>query len=218
VKGGPTSAKEVGQGTKQTPGSASAQTGHSPALSIAGFGLKSRHRGNEDVMSACADGSCRTPPECTGAKSAQDERRGCTGRSPRSQERMGCTGAKSARPGANGCTRAKSAQPGAVECTGAKSAQPGVVECTGPKSAQPGVVECTGRSPRSQERMNSPLELREVRLRGLLVRHAAGVHQSEVPQVKPRAVCEAFRCRCGGFSRSRRERCIRLRLQYVSDT
>jgi hypothetical protein len=50
--------------------------------------------------------------------------------------------------------------------------------------------------------MNSPLELREVRLRGLRLPHAGQVHRGEVPQVKPRVVCEAFRSRCGGFSRS----------------
>jgi hypothetical protein len=36
------------------------------------------------------------------------------------------------------------------------------------------------RVPPGQERMNSPLENREVRLRGLPVPHAAGVHRSEV--------------------------------------
>ena len=59
--------------------------------------------------------------------------------------------------------------------------------------------------------MNSPLEIREVRLRGLVrcgeVPRAAatlpGEWQVLFRQLKPRAVCEAFRGRCGGFSRSR---------------
>ena len=65
--------------------------------------------------------------------------------------------------------------------------------------------------------MNSPLERRKVRLRGLRaagcvraprLQPTDGSRPSSLMvqwQVKPRAVCGAFRRCCGGFSRSPRE-------------
>jgi hypothetical protein len=50
--------------------------------------------------------------------------------------------------------------------------------------------------------MNSPLELHEVRLRGLHGQAACGERPFAMEQLKPHAVCGAFRSRCGGFSRS----------------
>ena len=50
--------------------------------------------------------------------------------------------------------------------------------------------------------MNSPLELRDVRLRGPLVPHWRWCTPPAPVQLKPRAVCGAFRVSSGGFSRS----------------
>jgi hypothetical protein len=59
------------------------------------------------------------------------------------------------------------------------------------------------------ERMNSPQQLHEVRLRGRGGPAACGVPgicasatRNTRPPLKPHAACEAFRSRCGGFSRS----------------
>jgi hypothetical protein len=47
------------------------RTGARPPPSAANEFAASRLRGYDDVISACADGSCRTPSECTGAKFGQ---------------------------------------------------------------------------------------------------------------------------------------------------
>ena len=58
--------------------------------------------------------------------------------------------------------------------------------------------------PAPARRMNPRLRGREnviAAVRRRLAPRRADVHRSVVQQVKPRAVCEAFRSRCGGFSR-----------------
>ena len=115
----------------------------------------------------------------------------------------------------NSPQRTTRSPPARTPVTGRPSAPGSVVPST------PSEVSSTSEVPPGPERMNSPLEIHEVRLRGLPRARALPVHRGAVTQLKPcscraSARDRAYRCPSGGFSRSGRGAAQRAKARHAA--